>query len=140
MAGNQKTYRLNIDGAQLRRQRELLFLLMQAADESRTFELGPEQFEMLEGLVNLTDGIADQAHDKYGIDCLLSDGETSRDELVPTTAKLFIDVTYDPDLTDAESLAVAADRLLETAMSTPGILDEYGGPKLGEFFVAEETT
>ena len=25
---------------------------------------------------------------------------------------------------------------METALSTPGILDEYGDPKIGEFFVA----
>ena len=29
--------------------------------------------ELLEGLVNLTDAIADQAHDKHGIDCLLDE-------------------------------------------------------------------
>ncbi len=75
MAGNRKIYHLDIDGPQLRRQRELLFLLMEAAGESRTFELGPKQFEMLDGLVNLTDDIADQAHDRYGIDCLLTDDE-----------------------------------------------------------------
>jgi hypothetical protein len=31
------------------------------------------------------------------------------------------------------------DRLLETALSTPDILDEYGNPSVGEFFVAKET-
>ncbi len=49
---------------------------------------------------------------------------------------LTIDVEYDPDITDDESLACALDRLLETALSTPGILDEYGGPRIGQFFVA----
>ncbi len=49
--------------------------------------------------------------------------------------RLIVDVDYNPDLTDPESLAVAADRLLETACSTPGILDDYGGPTFGEFFV-----
>jgi len=28
------------------------------------------------------------------------------------------------------------DRLLETALSTPGIMEEYGEPRIGEFFVA----
>ena len=49
---------------------------------------------------------------------------------------LIIDVEYDPDITDDESLAVALGRLMETALSTPGILDEYGNPRVGEFFVA----
>ncbi len=49
---------------------------------------------------------------------------------------LTIDVEYDPDITDDESVACALDRLMETALSTPGILDEYGGPRVGEFFIA----
>jgi hypothetical protein len=36
-------------------------------------------------------------------------------------------------------LAVALDRLLETALSTPGIMDEYGTLSFGEFFVADQT-
>ena len=32
------------------------------------------------------------------------------------------------------------DQLLETALATPDILDDYGNPKVGEFFVATETT
>ena len=52
---------------------------------------------------------------------------------------LTIDVEYDPQKTDPEALACAMDRLLETALSTPDILSEYGNPKIGEFFVARET-
>lgn len=33
---------------------------------------------------------------------------------------------------DADSLGYAIDALLETALSTPGILDEYGSPTIGE--------
>jgi hypothetical protein len=44
---------------------------------------------------------------------------------------LHLDVTYDPMVTDAASVAVAVDRLLETALSTPDILDEYGSPHIG---------
>jgi len=51
-------------------------------------------------------------------------------------AQLTIDVEYNPSVTDPEALATAMDRLLETACSTPGILDEYGDPTLGEFLVA----
>jgi len=258
MAGNQKIYHLDIDGPQLRRQRELLFLLMEAADESRTFDLGPEQFAVLDGLVNLTDDIADQAHDKYGIDCLLTNDEESETQTVElddsgcleyetgdgtvryrdqfgntqdvhrpgddgyddrleqfqtkrkaaeggnpgdteaeppvevelpeggrlelrkdsgeifkygtngtlmvtrvlgddgydewlalfcrragrelTTDKLSIEITYDPGMTDVESLAVVEDRVLETVPAMPGILDDYGNPTFGEFYVLEENT
>ena len=52
---------------------------------------------------------------------------------------LTVEIDYDPAMTDPEGLACAMDRLLETALSTPGILDEYGNPKVGEFFVAKET-
>ena len=40
-------------------------------------------------------------------------------------------VYYNRDVTDPEALGYAFDRLLDTAMSTPGILDEYGNPTIG---------
>ncbi len=56
---------------------------------------------------------------------------------------LTLDVEYDDRVTDPEALASAADRLLETVLSTPGIMEEYGDPRFGEFFVlssgAEQT-
>ena len=52
---------------------------------------------------------------------------------------LTIDVEYDPQMTDRDGLACAMDRLLETALSTPGILADYGNPRVGEFFVAKGT-
>ena len=52
---------------------------------------------------------------------------------------LTVEIEYNPEMTDSESLACAMDRLLETALSTPGIFDEYGNPKVREFFVAKET-
>jgi len=48
---------------------------------------------------------------------------------------LTIDVNYDPAVTDPESLASAADRLFETVLSTPGIMDKYANPSFGEFSV-----
>jgi hypothetical protein len=57
---------------------------------------------------------------------------------------LTVDIKYNGRRTDPDALASAMDRLLETALSTPGILDDYGNPAIGEFFVAsaaaEETT
>jgi hypothetical protein len=203
-------YDLALDGPLLRRQRELLFMLMEAADECRAFDLGPAQLELLDGLVNLTNALADQAHDEFGIECLVDGddtddtdefgsvglrdggslefapsngmlcrrspsgeieverrpGDEGYDELLaafqdkraldamnagqkegaraPTdqerlaTAKLSVEVTFNPNVTDAESLAVAADRLMETILSTPDILDEYGSPHFGPFLVVEE--
>ena len=53
-------------------------------------------------------------------------------------AKLYLDVEFDEKRTDAEGIAAALDRLLETALSTPGIMDEYGGePKVSKFFVLD---
>jgi hypothetical protein len=49
--------------------------------------------------------------------------------------KLSIDVEFDGDKTDPESLASAADTLLQTALSTPGVLDECGDPQFGEFVI-----
>jgi hypothetical protein len=53
---------------------------------------------------------------------------------------LTVEVEYNPAMTDPEGLACAMDRLLETVLSTPGIMDEYGNPRVGEFFVAKQTT
>jgi len=50
--------------------------------------------------------------------------------------RLTVEVDYNPEVTDPGGLAAAADRLMETICSTPGILDDYGTPIFGEFFVA----
>jgi hypothetical protein len=50
-----------------------------------------------------------------------------------------LEIDYDPAMTDPEGLACAMDRLLETALSTPSILSDYGNPTIGQFFVAKET-
>ena len=52
-------------------------------------------------------------------------------------ATLKIDVVFDEAKTDDESVATAMDRLMETATSTPGILDDYGEIRIGEFTVDE---
>jgi len=50
---------------------------------------------------------------------------------------LTVEIEYDPQKTDPEGLACAMDRLLETALSTPDILDEYGNPTIRKFSVAK---
>jgi hypothetical protein len=52
---------------------------------------------------------------------------------------LTVEVEYDSSRTDPEGLACAMDRLFETALSTPDVLEDYGNPTMGEFFVAGET-
>src|SRR3990172_11462486 len=54
--------------------------------------------------------------------------------------QLTLEIEYDPALTDPEGLASALDRLLETALSTPDLLSEYGNPVVGEFLVADGRT
>jgi len=39
-----------------------------------------------------------------------------------------VTVNFNPDITDADSVGNAVDTLLENALDTPGILDEYGSP------------
>lgn len=52
------------------------------------------------------------------------------------TATLTITVEYDESITDSESVASALDHVLETALSTPGVLEEYGSPTVSEFYVS----
>lgn len=49
---------------------------------------------------------------------------------------LSVEIEFDPDFTDPEGLAVALDRLLETALAIPDVLEEYGNPRIGPFLVA----
>ena len=51
-----------------------------------------------------------------------------------TKSFMVIETAFDPDITDAESLASALDTLMDTAKSTPGILDEYGDPEVKAFY------
>ena len=66
-----KPYALRIDGPLLRNQRKLLLRIADAVRRGRPYHPLPGDKDLLEGLLSLTDGIADQAHDRHGIDCLL---------------------------------------------------------------------
>jgi hypothetical protein len=76
----QNHYGLNIDGPLFRRQRELLMRFAIAVRGKQTYKPKPGDEDLLEGLLSLTDAIADQAHDRHGIDCLLVDDDQSRCE------------------------------------------------------------
>lgn len=58
----------------------------------------------------------------------------AKEDFVETT--LMLKVTYNTRLTDPEGIASALDTLLETAMSTPGILEEYGRVEVEPFLVS----
>lgn len=53
-------------------------------------------------------------------------------------AKFEIELEYDDKKTDPESLASALDTLMETALSTPGIFEDYGNPQVGEFYPLDD--
>jgi hypothetical protein len=71
-------YTLNIDGKLFRSQRELLMKIADLARQKRPYIPTPGDGALLEGLLELTDAIADQAHDQHGIDCLLGDEDDER--------------------------------------------------------------
>ena len=54
-------------------------------------------------------------------------------------ARFYLDVEFNGRKTDAESIAAAMDRTVETGMSALGdCWDEYGGtPKVGQFLVLD---
>ena len=60
-----KQYALHIDGKLFRRQRELLMRLAAVVHGKQTYNPKPGDEELLEGLLSLTDEIADQAHEAW---------------------------------------------------------------------------
>jgi hypothetical protein len=66
-------YDLRIDGDLFRRQRLLLLRLLDTVAGNRPYVPEPADKDLAEGIVNLLDDIADQAHDRHGIDCLLEE-------------------------------------------------------------------
>jgi hypothetical protein len=85
LLGLRHAYFLHLDGKEFRRQRHALIGLCSELDTALRTDarndglalvpLSRNDLELFDGLVNLTDAIADQAHDQYGIDCLLMEGE-----------------------------------------------------------------
>jgi hypothetical protein len=66
-------YNLQINGPLFRQQRVLLLDLAARWDRDTAWLPDKEQRRSLEGVINLLDEIADQAHDVHGIDCLLEE-------------------------------------------------------------------
>lgn len=61
-----QVYHFNLDGPLFKKQRELILRLLEEVEETPSSD-----YEALEGIANMFDNIADQAHDIHGIDCLL---------------------------------------------------------------------
>jgi hypothetical protein len=76
-SGTDGPYHLTIDGPAFRQQRELLQRLRGFAAAEMSYWPAPGEVESLDGLIELTDEMADQAHDVHGIDCLLDAGKGS---------------------------------------------------------------
>ena len=66
-----QSYRFTIDGPLFRSQRRLLLRLAELVRHGLSYAPASGDVKLLEGLLNLTDEIADQAHDRFGVDCLL---------------------------------------------------------------------
>ena len=75
-----RSFDLAIDGALLQAQRRRLMELMDALHRGKQMQLDLDDQNLLEGLINLTDEIADQAADHYGIDSLLSNTKLQSQE------------------------------------------------------------
>lgn len=69
-------YALRIDGPLLAKQRQLLLKVMDTIDRGEPYQPEtPQDAEHLQGIVVLLDEIADQAHDRHGIDGLIEPDE-----------------------------------------------------------------
>jgi hypothetical protein len=69
---NNMTFELTLDPAEFKKQRMFLMWVVMNLDRTNTSQASKEA---IEGLLGLTDEIADQAHDKYGLDVLLESSE-----------------------------------------------------------------
>lgn len=92
-------YALEISGPLFRAQRQLLSKLAQKKPRTSTGTYLDE--DLLHGLIDLTDEIADQAHDNHGVDCLLedvadADEEAETDDLPDTAAEAEESPSPDP--------------------------------------------
>jgi len=76
-----KPYTLRIDGLLLRSQRLLLLRLVDMTFCGKPYAPpSGEDRNLFDGIIELLDEIADQAHDRHGIDCLQDDEAVHDDE------------------------------------------------------------
>ena len=75
---DEKRYSLHVEGPLFRAQRELLVKITDLVRRKQPYEPAAGDEGLLEGLLGLTYAIADQAHDRHGIDCLSDEGDSRR--------------------------------------------------------------
>ena len=68
-----KQYVFRLDGQLFRDQRQLLLKIADLVRRKQPYEPTGGDEALLEGLIAMSDEIADQAHDQHGIDCLLNE-------------------------------------------------------------------
>ena len=61
-------YEYELDGPLFRRQREWLWRVSAEIRRHGRYSPQPGDLDLIAGLINMTDALADQAHDRYGID------------------------------------------------------------------------
>jgi len=66
--GKEKLFLFSLDAVEFKRQRELI---LELTEEAKAEKFSSSRHQVLDGLTNLLDAIADQAHDVYGMDVLL---------------------------------------------------------------------
>jgi hypothetical protein len=75
---NLHDYALRINGPLLADQRRLLLKVMDTVFRGDPYVAeSPHDEEMLQGILALLDEIADQAHDRHGLDSLIAPSQTS---------------------------------------------------------------
>ncbi len=118
-----RRYDLNLDGRLFRAQRELLLKLADFARRKQPYEPAPGDEELLEGLLNVTDALADQAHDRHGItDCLLSDDEGEGHEEKPGTLRHYKTIRVPVEISFTTDPAELDDREGEPAPTKESLL------------------
>jgi hypothetical protein len=71
----EQTYKLNLDATEFKAQRQMLSTLFYSGAVIKGLTEAGIDPNLLEGLMNLTDAIADQANDNYGLDVLCFSNE-----------------------------------------------------------------
>ena len=54
------------------------------------------------------------------------------------TATISFEVEYDESKTDSDAVTCALQTVMETGLSTPNVLEEYGAVEIGAFMVQDE--
>jgi hypothetical protein len=81
------TYEFDLDGPLFKEQRRLLCRIAESIRRREQYRFTDRDGELLEGLTEMTDAIADQAHDRHGIDCLLNNEDGDRCRLFNARSK-----------------------------------------------------